>query len=97
MKQTQNKLDLGLMLLLASVCIMFQFGSDILTPSLPAISLYFHINSTWAQYTVALYILGLSLFQFVFGPLSDVYGRKPMLLIGLVIFLLGKFVMRYGC
>lgn len=89
--QHQNKKNsLGLLILLLLVmAIVMQFGTDNITPSLPAISDYFSTSSNKAQYCIGLYILGMSIFQFVFGPLSDMYGRKKIILIGFGIFCLG--------
>lgn len=65
---------------------------DIMLPSLPQIGAAFsvaHANET--QQILTSYMLGLGIGQLVWGPLSDRFGRKVLLLIGLFIFVLGSF------
>ena len=57
-------------------------GTDIYVPSLPAISHAFHISTTLAQTSVAIYILGYGVGQLIVGPISDHYGRRPIVIIG---------------
>ncbi|WP_144630893.1 multidrug effflux MFS transporter [Bordetella genomosp. 13] len=55
----------------------------------PALSLAgkdLHAANSAMQMTVSLYILGLAGGQLVYGPLSDRYGRRPVLMVGLVIY-----------
>ncbi len=63
---------------------------DIMLPALPEIDAYFaleHPNDR--QLVVTSYLIGFAAGQLLFGPLSDRYGRKPMLLAGLGIFIAG--------
>lgn len=75
-----------------SMAVMAQFASDNFLPSLPAIAEYFNISKNLTQYSVSLYLLSMSIFQFIYGPLSDVYGRKKLLLSGYVVFTLGSIL-----
>ena len=76
---------LSICLLIASAYI----ATDIYIPSLPNLTIYFSISSNLVQYTISVYLFALSMTQLIFGPLSDQYGRKPILLIGTVIGCLG--------
>lgn len=67
-------------------------ATDIYLPSLPHISSYFNTSADYAQLTLSLYMLALCVSSLIFGPLSDGYGRKPMLYIGFVITLLGTAI-----
>ena len=67
-------------------------GVDIFIPSLPHIVHEFHANETLVQLAVSTYILGYGLCQLFFGPLSDSYGRKPLLMWGLLAYVLISFV-----
>jgi DHA1 family bicyclomycin/chloramphenicol resistance-like MFS transporter len=58
----------------------------ILIPALPAIAEAFGGASGAAQLTVTLYLAGLAIGQLVYGPLSDRFGRRPVLLVGLAIY-----------
>ena len=62
-------------------------------PSLPGMSEYFGVNYRVMQLSVALFLAGNALLQLVIGPLSDRFGRRPVLLTSLSIFLLATL----GC
>lgn len=65
---------------------------DVFFPSLPAISKSFIIDSNMTQLSVAAYLTSFGLSQLIYGPLSDHYGRRPLLLIGFLIYLSGSFL-----
>ncbi|MDP1835310.1 MAG: multidrug effflux MFS transporter [Chlamydiales bacterium] len=67
-------------------------ASDIYAPSLPAISASLKTPISLVQWSMAIYMLGLSLSQLIYGPLSDAFGRRPALALGLLIFLCGSAV-----
>jgi len=61
---------------------------NIFLPSLPAMAAHFNVPYAVMQQSVSLY-LGLSaLLQIIIGPLSDRYGRRPVILAALGVFLL---------
>lgn len=63
---------------------------DIMLPSLPRIGATFGIPAVNdQQLIVTFYFLGLAAGQLFYGPLSDRFGRKPLLLAGLTIYLMG--------
>ncbi len=64
-------------------------ATDIYAPSLPLVPQLFATSATLAQLTVSVFLMGFAITQFVAGMLSDNYGRKPVLIIGLIIFILG--------
>ena len=55
----------------------------IFVPALPAVATYFQTSAGAVQLTITLYIVGLALGQLVYGPLSDRFGRRPVLLAAL--------------
>lgn len=61
----------------------------IFVPALPQAALSLHAAPGPIQLTISLYILGLALGQPIYGPLSDSYGRRPVLMAGLALFTLG--------
>jgi DHA1 family bicyclomycin/chloramphenicol resistance-like MFS transporter len=64
---------------------------DIMLPSLPQIGAAFSVaNANETQQIITSYMLGLGIGQLAWGPLSDRFGRKVLLLIGLFIFVLGS-------
>ena len=63
---------------------------DIMLPALPAIGDTFNLSEpNHRQLVLVCYLVGLAFGQVLFGPLSDRLGRKPMLLCGLVLYILG--------
>lgn len=76
---------LSIILLLAPISGM---GIDIYAPSLPHISTLFAVTHLVAKNTISVYLLGFAIGQVFAGSLSEVYGRKPILVCGLVLFIL---------
>lgn len=84
-----NKLFFTILLL---VSCLGQIASDIYAPSLPAIAHELHSPISHVQWSMAIYMLGMSLSQLIYGPLSDGLGRRIPLLTGLLIVLFGSIV-----
>lgn len=81
-----------IILLITSMAVIAQFASDNFLPSLPAIAEYFKISRHLAQYSVSSYLFGMGVFQFFYGPLSDVYGRKKIIISGYIVFTIGSLL-----
>lgn len=88
-KSTPIKVEfIALMALLMSIV---AFSIDALLPALPAIG--FDLGETDLakhQQLITMIFLGLGFGQLLFGPLSDSYGRKPMVYIGFTVFVTGS-------
>ena len=54
-----------------------------LVPALPILAQTFGRDISIAQMTVSLYMVGIACSQLIMGPLSDKFGRRPVLLCGL--------------
>src|SRR5256886_10147049 len=54
-----------------------------LVPALPVLATNFGRDISIAQMTVSLYMVGIACSQIIMGPLSDKFGRRPVLLAGL--------------
>ncbi|WP_158967393.1 multidrug effflux MFS transporter [Chachezhania sediminis] len=59
---------------------------NIFLPSLPQMALYFDTDYHVMQLSVALYLGVNALLQAIIGPFSDKYGRRPVILFGVVVF-----------
>lgn len=59
---------------------------DMGLPAIPALQSAFHIGIGQATRTLTVFLLGFSVGPILFGPLSDRYGRKPVLMLGLALF-----------
>ena len=61
----------------------------LIVPALPATAAALHVSASVVQLTITLYIVGLAIGQPLYGPISDRFGRRPVLLIGLCLFTAG--------
>jgi Bcr/CflA subfamily drug resistance transporter len=89
------KLSLENKLIIAGLLVFFSVGvffSDSYLPSLPSITESLGATHQAVKLTISFYLLGLGLAPLVFGPLSDHYGRKKILLSGLIIAFLGSLL-----
>ena len=61
-------------------------SNELYTPSLPLVAAGLDANGGAVQLTLSTLLLGLALGGLVYGPLSDQYGRRPVLTVGLAIY-----------
>jgi DHA1 family 2-module integral membrane pump EmrD-like MFS transporter len=66
-------------------------ATDIYVPSMPAMQAYFKTSPEFVQHSISIYLLALGISQFFYGICSDRFGRKPVILIGLLIGCAGSF------
>ncbi len=64
------------------------FGSDIVVPALPGMADYFSVEYATIQLVVTFYFLAQTSGQLIYGPLSDRFGRRPLMMGGLSIFVI---------
>ena len=72
-----------MLLLLVTMTGVAPISLYMLVPALPVLALSFGRDISIAQMTVSLYMVGLACSQIIMGPLSDRFGRRPVLLAGL--------------
>lgn len=68
------------------------FVNDMYIPTLPEMVRAFHCSVSTVQLGLTFGMIGLGLGELVLGPLSDRYGRKPILLIAMVVFAIGALM-----
>lgn len=87
-QNTAPELPSALMLLwLITACLMLQpLSTDLYLASLPHLALYFEVSPAVVQQTLSLFVIGFGTAQLISGPLSDRFGRRPVLLAGLAIY-----------
>lgn len=69
------------------------FAIDMYLPALPAIAADLQASTAATQMTLIAFFMAFGVCQIVYGPVSDMVGRKPPLYFGIVIFALGSI----GC
>ena len=87
-----DRLSKRMIILLAAVSALGPVGMQILLPALPVIKQTFDVSNDVAQLTLSLSMLAIAIGTLVYGPLSDKYGRKRVMLAGIVITLIGSIV-----
>jgi len=65
-------------------------STDMYLPALPSMAEELSANSGSIQLTLSLFLAGFALAQIIYGPISDRFGRKPVLIAGLVVFTLSS-------
>jgi DHA1 family bicyclomycin/chloramphenicol resistance-like MFS transporter len=78
-----------LIAILAAVTATGPFAMQIFLPALPAIQSSFAVSPATAQLTLSASMVAIAVGTLIYGPLSDRYGRRPILLSGLIVFVLG--------
>ncbi|MFH5926002.1 multidrug effflux MFS transporter [Roseomonas xinghualingensis] len=66
------------------------FTMQILIPALPRVAVDLGVPYAAAQLTLTLYLIGVALGQLIYGPLADRFGRKPVLLWSLLLYLIAS-------
>jgi DHA1 family bicyclomycin/chloramphenicol resistance-like MFS transporter len=66
-----------------------QLSETVYSPSLPDIAQALRTSATLTEYTLTIYLLGFALGTLFWGKCSDSWGRKPCMIAGLIIFILG--------
>jgi len=77
------------MVLLAVIAMLGTLGMHILVPALPGMASDFHTTPATMQLAITAYMIGLAAGQIFYGPVSDRFGRRPVLLAGLVLYIIG--------
>ncbi|HBA6622588.1 TPA: Bcr/CflA family multidrug efflux MFS transporter [Escherichia coli] len=75
---------------LAGLSVLGFLATDMYLPAFAAIQADLQTPASAVSASLSLFLAGFAAAQLLWGPLSDRYGRKPVLLIGLTIFALGS-------
>jgi MFS transporter, DHA1 family, multidrug resistance protein len=78
--------------LLIAVAAVSPLGINMYLPSMPGMARTFGVDFTTIQLTLSLYLAAMALGQLIIGSLSDRFGRRPVLLTGLLVFVIGSFI-----
>ena len=72
--------------LLTALVALGPMSTDLYLPSLPGLLRHFGTGIAEVQLTLSVFLVGLAFGQLIYGPLSDRFGRRPVLLAGLVLY-----------
>ncbi len=82
--------------LLTAMVALGPISTDLYLPSLPAIGAAFGVSNAEVQLTLSVFLAGFAVSQLVYGPLSDRFGRRPVILGGLALYLLATIVCAFA-
>ncbi|MFY9179535.1 MAG: Bcr/CflA family multidrug efflux MFS transporter [Venatoribacter sp.] len=88
-----SKLALPLPFLLAFLTAISPLAVDMNLPAMPAIAADLNTSIHLAELSISAYLIGFAIGQFSGGPLSDRFGRRPMIVIGLGLFSLSSLLL----
>ena len=76
--------------LLGALSMFGPFAIDTVFPAFPVIAADFSASPLAVQQTITAYLVPYAVMSLVHGPLSDVFGRKPVILVGAALFMLAS-------
>ncbi len=82
--------SVAIVLVLGGLIALGPFTIDMYLPSLPSIQRELHTSASATQLTLAAYFAGLGVGQLVYGPLTDRFGRKAPLYVGLALYVIAS-------
>ena len=94
--QFSKKYYVFLIVFLGMLSAFGPFVTDMYLPTLPSMARIFHTTPSLVQMGLATSMLGLALGQVFFGPLSDKYGRRSVLMAAMVVFAVSTVVSIYS-
>jgi DHA1 family bicyclomycin/chloramphenicol resistance-like MFS transporter len=74
--------SIGLILYISLMQMLGMFGSDMYTPALPSMTVSLNTSEHLVSMTLIVYFIFSLVGMLLFGPISDRYGRRPLLIIG---------------
>ncbi len=84
--------SLVFMIAVTAIIAVGPLSLNIFLPSMPGLTTTFGTGFDTVQLGLTLFLAGLAVAQLVYGPLSDKFGRRPVLLVGLGLFLIGTVI-----
>jgi DHA1 family bicyclomycin/chloramphenicol resistance-like MFS transporter len=79
-----------LIFLLAALSMLGAISIDAYLPALPAIAKSFSISLAAAQQTLTVYLFSFAFMTLFYGTLSDSFGRRPVIIVSLILYLLSS-------
>ncbi len=93
MQEKHAKPEFEFIALMAALMSSVALTIDALLPALPEIGSYLSVvNTNDNQLLITMIFLGLGFGQLIFGPLSDSFGRKPVVYVGFMLFIVASIV-----
>lgn len=78
--------------ILMSMVVLSPLAIDIYLPSMPAMAAEFNVSSGEIQSTLVLFLFAMGIGQILIGPLADRFGRRPVALAGIALYVASSFL-----
>ncbi|MBN9564824.1 MAG: multidrug effflux MFS transporter [Alphaproteobacteria bacterium] len=82
--------------LVGTIVAISEMSTDLLIPGLPLISNYFQTNESATSLIVSANLIGLATSGLIYGPLSDYFGRRKVILISYTIFCIATIICSFS-
>jgi MFS family permease len=94
-----NKAKLTQLIMLSLLISFGSVGVVCITPGMPEIAHYFQINDEWLGFTISFYLFGYAFGQLIYGALTNRFGGKVAINIGVILTVIGciGIVYSYYC
>ncbi|WP_449241579.1 multidrug effflux MFS transporter [Desulfoscipio gibsoniae] len=86
----------GMIVFIAFLSAFIPLSTDLYLPALPGMAEYFNAPVNMVNLTLILFFVFFSIGTLIWGPLSDKYGRKPVLMAGLIIYTIASVLCAYA-
>jgi DHA1 family bicyclomycin/chloramphenicol resistance-like MFS transporter len=87
-----TQLSLLMFIILGAIGALTPLAIDMYLPAMPTIAKELGVEPGAVQITLTTYTAGFAIGQLLHGPLSDSFGRKPVLIVGILLFAIGSVV-----
>ena len=91
--KTQNRFLLFMLIVLVAVG---QMAQTIYVPAMANMAEALNVRSGTMQQVMAAYLMTYGGSQLIYGPLSDSFGRRPVILVGMTIFAVGALIAMFA-
>ncbi|PMR74646.1 multidrug effflux MFS transporter [Billgrantia endophytica] len=81
---------------LAALTALGPLATDMYLPAMPAMAEALDTGPDQVQLTLSLYMAGFAMAQLLYGPLSDRFGRKPVMVVGIGLFLVASLLCAFA-
>ena len=89
----------GRILLFPLALVLFEFATyiahDMIQPGMLIVTSEFSVGPEWVSTSLTAYLIGGVVLQWLLGPLSDKFGRRPVMLFGILFFAVACMLMHW--
>lgn len=85
-----------ILLLIIGFMMLQPLSTDLYLASLPSLATVFGVPASTVQLTLSVFVIGFGGAQLIIGPLSDRYGRRPVLMWGLALYVAASLLCAFA-